>query len=317
MSSSSSSSSSHIESLDASENEDRKFKLVSKQGEKFEVLAKWMNQSELVDTMATTDRDENEFPIPNVESDCLRRIIPWLKYHHYHPWVPIEKPLKSSDLRNVMVPFDLKFVNSLVSEMIPEYKIEEIVPDKEEEKKIIVTPTNFLSSSSSSPKKTSPIVKKQPMYDISLLEETLLGANYMAIKPLLELLSAKKASLILGMKREYMRELFHMVDDFPKEKKEEKKIETSTSTLIALPVPSSSSSTSITIPSSSSSSTSYKVEEMVDETTSSYIPTSELLMENTQQSSSITYSEEDIRANQTLPNKVRKLNEDHKEEEYE
>ena len=51
--------------------------------------------------------------------------------------------------------------------------------------------------------------------------EIILGANYMNIKPLLELTSAKIASITKGKKTEEIRKLFNITNDFtPEEEKQ-------------------------------------------------------------------------------------------------
>ena len=57
--------------------------------------------------------------------------------------------------------------------------------------------------------------------ELEMICEIILGANYMNIKPLLELASAKIASITKGKKTEEIRKLFNITNDFtPEEEKQ-------------------------------------------------------------------------------------------------
>ena len=57
--------------------------------------------------------------------------------------------------------------------------------------------------------------------DIDLIFELILGANYMDIKPLLELSSAKVASIIKGKNTEEIRKTFNINNDFTPEEEQQ------------------------------------------------------------------------------------------------
>ena len=57
--------------------------------------------------------------------------------------------------------------------------------------------------------------------ELELIFELILGANYMDIKPLLELASAKVASLIKGKSTEEIRKLFSIQNDFTPEEEQQ------------------------------------------------------------------------------------------------
>ena len=57
--------------------------------------------------------------------------------------------------------------------------------------------------------------------ELELIFELILGANYMDIKPLLELASAKVASLIKGKSTEEIRKLFGIQNDFTPEEEQQ------------------------------------------------------------------------------------------------
>ena len=86
--------------------EEKKLKLVSQEGEKFEVSKKVAVQSELVKTMAEGDKDENEIPLPNVKASVLRKVVEYMKYHVDNPARDIEKPLKSANMAEVVSQWD-------------------------------------------------------------------------------------------------------------------------------------------------------------------------------------------------------------------
>ena len=57
--------------------------------------------------------------------------------------------------------------------------------------------------------------------DLQLIFEIILGANYMDIKPLLELSSAKVASIIKGKNTEEIRKIFDINNDFTPEEEQQ------------------------------------------------------------------------------------------------
>ena len=140
-------------------------KLVSQEGDKFELGKKIACQSELVKTMSEGDKEENEIPLPNVKSHVLKKVIDYLKYHVDNPAREIEKPLKSANMNEVVSQWDADYVN----------------------------------------------------IDQELLFELILAANYVDVKPLLDLCCAKVASMIKGKTTEQIRQTFNIKNDFTKE----------------------------------------------------------------------------------------------------
>ena len=57
--------------------------------------------------------------------------------------------------------------------------------------------------------------------DLDLIFELILGANYMDIKPLLELASAKVASIIKGKTTDEIRKTFNITNDFTPEEEQQ------------------------------------------------------------------------------------------------
>ena len=109
---------------------------------------------------------DEEYPLPNVKSAILSKVIDYCNYHKDHPAEEITKPLRSGNLAECNVSeWDMEFVN----------------------------------------------IEKE------ILFELILAANYMDIKPLLELCCAKVASMIRGKTVEQIRQEFNIVNDFTPE----------------------------------------------------------------------------------------------------
>jgi S-phase kinase-associated protein 1 len=147
---------------------DENLTLVSQEQKKFTVSKKVALTSELVKTMAEGDREEKEIPLPNVKANVLTKVVDYMRYHAENPSKEIEKPLKSSNMSEVVSQWDADFV------------------DVEQE----------------------------------LLFELILAANYMDIKPLLDLTCAKVASMIKGKSPEAIRKTFNIQNDFTPEEEE-------------------------------------------------------------------------------------------------
>jgi hypothetical protein len=86
--------------------DEKKLKLVSQEGDKFEVTKKVAIQSELVKTMAEGDKEENEIPLPNVKASVLKKVVEYMRYHVDNPAREIEKPLKSANMVEVVSQWD-------------------------------------------------------------------------------------------------------------------------------------------------------------------------------------------------------------------
>jgi len=144
-------------------------KLVSKEGETFEVPLAVARMSELVKTMiddeAEDDDESPDIPLPNVKADVLKKVIEFCKHHREEAMNDIEKPLKSANISDVVQKWYADFVN-----------VEQV-----------------------------------------LLFELILAANYMDIKPLLDLACATVASMIKGKTPEEIRRTFNITNDFSPE----------------------------------------------------------------------------------------------------
>lgn len=114
---------------------------------------------------AEDDGNELEFPLPNVKTQVLRKVIEFCEHHLEEPMTEIEKPLKSQNMADVVQKWYADFVD-----------LEQV-----------------------------------------LLFELILAANYMDIKPLLDLTCATVASMIKGKTPEEIRATFNITNDFSPE----------------------------------------------------------------------------------------------------
>jgi S-phase kinase-associated protein 1 len=139
--------------------------LVSQEGEHFKVPVDIATMSELVKTMFDTEQPEDEvqeIPLPNIKSSILVKVIEFLTHYKEELMTDIEKPLKSSNMNEVVQEWYSDFVN----------------------------------------------VEQETLFEL------ILAANFMDVKPLLELTCATVASMIKGKTPEEIRQHFKIVNDF-------------------------------------------------------------------------------------------------------
>tara|TARA_E500000178_G_C16626889_1_gene575858 strand:+ start:160 stop:516 length:357 start_codon:yes stop_codon:yes gene_type:complete len=103
--------------------------------------------------------------LPNVKAHVLRKVIEFCEHNQGDPLSQIEKPLKSSDMKENVSEWYAKFIN----------------------------------------------------LEQEVIFELILAANYMDIKPLLDLSCAKIACMIKGKTPEEIRQTFNIVNDFTPE----------------------------------------------------------------------------------------------------
>uniref|UniRef100_A0A7S2HNN4 Uncharacterized protein n=1 Tax=Octactis speculum TaxID=3111310 RepID=A0A7S2HNN4_9STRA len=157
----------HAEPEDA-EDDAKLVDLVSQEGDNFQVEKKVAKMSELVKTMIPEEddgEDQQEIPLPNVKSAILGKVIEFCKHHAAEPMIEIEKPLKSSNMHEVVQEWYAQYVE----------------------------------------------VEQETLFEL------ILAANYMDIKPLLDLTCATVASMIKGKTPEEIRKTFNIVNDFTPE----------------------------------------------------------------------------------------------------
>ncbi|KAG3020214.1 hypothetical protein JG687_00013877 [Phytophthora cactorum] len=92
-----------------------KVKLVSMDGEAFEVDTSVAVISELVKTLVADDEEEGgevqEIPLPNVRSHVLAKVVEFCRHHKDAPMAEIQKPLKNNVLTESVDEWDAKFVD--------------------------------------------------------------------------------------------------------------------------------------------------------------------------------------------------------------
>jgi len=92
--------------------EDSLLKLKSSQGEVFEVEPEVACISMLIKNMVDDSGTDEEIPLPNVKTAILAKVIDYCKYHKDSPPEAIQKPLKSTNLRECGVSeWDSEYVN--------------------------------------------------------------------------------------------------------------------------------------------------------------------------------------------------------------
>ncbi|RLN55431.1 hypothetical protein BBJ29_001886 [Phytophthora kernoviae] len=101
----------------------QKVKLISMDGESFEVDASVAVMSQLVKTLVTDEpdpdtQDVQEIPLPNVKSGILAKVVEFCQYHRDTPMAEIQKPLKSNNLRDSVEEWDANFVDVADHEML-------------------------------------------------------------------------------------------------------------------------------------------------------------------------------------------------------
>ena len=83
-----------------------KLKLVSQEGDIFEVEDKVACKSNLVKNNFEDLVTEEDIPLPNVKSVILQKVIEYCEHHRDDDPPEIEKPLKSAFLQEVVNPWD-------------------------------------------------------------------------------------------------------------------------------------------------------------------------------------------------------------------
>ncbi|KAG9410677.1 suppressor of kinetochore protein mutant [Aphanomyces cochlioides] len=147
----------------------RKVVLVSSEGNLFEVSYAAAIMSNVIKDQLDDDEDEEiqEFPIPNVRTGVLSKVVKFINYHHVNPMREIPKPIKTK-FEDVVGPWDLDFINA----------------------------------------------------QYEMIFELILAANYLDIKSLLELASAKVSGIIFGKTPDQVCEIFGIEQPFtPEEEK--------------------------------------------------------------------------------------------------
>jgi S-phase kinase-associated protein 1 len=145
--------------------------LVSKEGDAYEVPMAVAKMSVLVADTFDADEDDDEaepvkdFPLPNVTSGVLEKVIEFCKHFQEEPMTTIQTPLKSSKLEDLVQQWYADFVK----------------------------------------------VPKTLLFDL------VAAANYMDIKPLLDLTCLAVSILIKGKSAAELRSMFNLSDELSHE----------------------------------------------------------------------------------------------------
>ena len=131
--------------------------IISKENESFTITKEVSQLSELFKTILE-DQKENEISLNIVSSQYLKRVIEFMNYYYISPFEEIQKPLKSSNLKDFLSDWYISFLD----------------------------------------------------IDNDTLFELISVANYLDIKPLLDLTCVKVASMIKGKNTSEITNIFNI-----------------------------------------------------------------------------------------------------------
>jgi len=166
--------------------------LISKEGRRLPVARAALMQSELCKTTLEGDKDASEIPLYHIEGSIVQKVIDYLTYHQKVPPRQIEKPLPSSNMRDLVDKWDVEFIEGSANGDVS---------------------TNGHSNDLTPPAPSSAHQE--------FLFKLLLAANYLNIKSLLTLTCAKLASLIKGRTPTQIRTIFNIKNDYTAAEEEE------------------------------------------------------------------------------------------------
>lgn len=98
-----------------------KVKLVSMDGEAFEVETKVAVMSQLVQTLVADEQEGEEvqeIPLPNVKAPVLAKVVEFCQHHKDTPMAEIQKPLKTNVLSDSVDAWDADFVDVADHELL-------------------------------------------------------------------------------------------------------------------------------------------------------------------------------------------------------
>jgi len=98
-----------VTSLD--ESEDEMIILISEDLQNFSISKKAVMISEFIKTTIDGDPCAKEVNVPGVTADILAKIVEYMKFHFNNPAKPIEKPLKSKEMKDIACEWDANFVD--------------------------------------------------------------------------------------------------------------------------------------------------------------------------------------------------------------
>jgi S-phase kinase-associated protein 1 len=151
--------------------------LISSEGTSFNILVDRAMMSELVKTAYDEDAGEDgapqDIPLPNLTTSILDAVVKFINQYATDPMTPVEKPLKSASVRDMVQEWYATFIN------LPQEQIFELM----------------------------------------------LAANYLDLKPLLDLTCAAIALKIKGRTPDEIKAEFNITDDWTPEEEAQMRAE--------------------------------------------------------------------------------------------
>ncbi len=164
---------------------DKLVKLQSQEEQEFLVAKKIICKSVMIKTMLEDLGDlEAAIPLPNVSSVILQKVIDYLTWHYENPAPPSQEEKKEERRLDDIIPWDQAFVDGCktpVAEQVQDFKN----------------------------------VWHRQLFDV------ILAANYMDIKPLLDLGCKSVAIMIKGKNADEIRKTFNIKNEFTPEEEEQ------------------------------------------------------------------------------------------------
>jgi S-phase kinase-associated protein 1 len=148
--------------------DDETVKLISSDGQDFEVEVKVAQMSETIRNLIEDTGADAPIPLPNVTGKILAKVVEYAKYHTEHP-TPVSEDKRDEKRTDDIIPWDQDFCK----------------------------------------------------VDQATLFELILAANYLDIKPLLDLTCKTVANMIKGKTPEEIRKTFNIKNDFTPEEEEQ------------------------------------------------------------------------------------------------
>ena len=95
-------------------------RLISSDNQKLTIDIKSCEKSKLLKDILIDYEKEEDLPLPEVDSETLKYIIEYLEHYKNSEPIPIEKPLKSNDIKIVLEkqPWDLEYISKLSEESL-------------------------------------------------------------------------------------------------------------------------------------------------------------------------------------------------------
>ena len=85
--------------------------LISKSGKAHKVKKSAVVLSNVIKTMIEYDTKEQEIPLSTLNDDVLEKIVEFMEYHENVKFTEIEKPIKSTNIRDLVSDWDADFIN--------------------------------------------------------------------------------------------------------------------------------------------------------------------------------------------------------------